>query len=423
MSNVGETGNQQAFVPSAPTDVMQTPGTGGVSGRIIINWTEPSDNGGDAILYYNVYKTVNGVQSLDVSGISLTTATLTGLMNGSSYTFQVSAVNINGEGAYSTASAQIIPYLQVNLIPSNLTQTYTGSPLSITVVSSPSGAPISITYSGNHTDAGSYNISAVVTGNAFRASQLNTTLQILQATATVDVSNLTQVWTGSSLQPTVTTSPSGLTTTIRYVGNHTDPGTYAFTVDISENNYTGSVSDTLTITGTSGSAPCFPKGTPILTPSGYKAVETLEQGSLVLTADGRPVPLKLFGGLLSTATKRSAPYFIPRGALGSNMPLTDLTLSPDHAFLLRKGVWMLPSKAATLSKKVRQLGIGEPVHYFHVECPNYLKDNLVINGATVESYAGKQLDFVSPYTWSESLKGYTRMGDAKTATKSKAAHA
>ena len=83
----------------------------------------------------------------------------------------------------------------------------------------------------------------------------------------------------------------------------------------------------------------------------------------------------------------------------------------------------MPSKAATLSAKVQQIGIGEPVHYFHVECPNYLRDNLVVNGATVESYAGKQLDFVSPYKWSESLKGYTRMGEAKAATKSKAAHA
>ena len=278
-------------VPSAPTDVMQAPDTGGTSGTIIINWTAPIDDGNSGPLSYNVYRTVNGVQSLAASGISLTTATLTGLTNGSSYTFQVAAVNSIGEGAYSAPSASIVPF-----------------------------------------DAG-------------------------------------------------------------------------------------------------GGAPCFPKGTPILTPSGYKVVETLQQNELVLTADGRPVPLKLFGRLLSTTTERSAPYFIPKGALGPNMPRTDLTLSPDHAFLLRKGVWMLPRRAAALSAKVQQLGVGEPVHYFHVECPNYLRDNLVVNGATVESYAGKQLDFVSPYTWSESLKGYTRMGSLKgytrmgEAAKSKAAHA
>jgi len=273
--------------PSAPTDVVEAPDTAALPDDLIyINWATPDNDGGSAILSYNVYRTLNGVQSLAASGISLTTAILSGLTNASGYTFQVAAVNANGEGAYSIASALIIPYQ----------------------------------------------------------------------------------W-----DPSIT-------------------------------------------------APCFPKGTPILTPSGYKAVETLEQGSLVLTADGRPVPLKLFGRLLSTTTQRSAPYFIPKGALGSNMPRTDLTLSPDHAFLVRKGVWMLPRRAAALSAKVQQLGVGEPVHYFHVECPNYLRDNLVVNGSTVESYAGKQLDFVSPYTWCESLKGYTRVGEAKAA-KSKATHA
>lgn len=277
MPDIGETGDQQAFVPSAPTDVVEAPDTGGTSGTIYINWTEPNNDGGSTILSYNVYITVNGVQSLAASGISLTTATLTGLTNGSSYTFQVAAVNSIGEGAYSAPSASIVPF------------------------------------------------------------------------------------------------------------------------------------------GAGGGVPCFPKGTPILTPSGYKAVETLEQGSFVLTADGRPVPLKLYGRLLSTTTERSAPYFIPKGALGLNMPRTDLTLSPDHAFLLRKGVWMLPKTAAALSTKVQQLGLGEPVHYYHVECPNYLRDNLVVNGATVESYAGKQLNFMCPYAWSDSLKGYTRVGETKAA--------
>jgi len=179
-------------------------------------------------------------------------------------------------------------------------------------------------------------------------------------------------------------------------------------------------SNSITITG--GSVPCFPKGTQILTPAGYKAVETLDEESpLILLADGRQVPFKLYGERFEVASERSAPYFIPKDALGLNRPSHDLTLSPDHAFLLRKGVWMLPRTAAKLSKKVKQIGVGEPIHYYHVECLNYLKDNLVTNGCIVESYAGKQLDFASPYTWSASLKGYTRRGEA--ATKSKAAHA
>jgi YVTN family beta-propeller protein len=151
-----------------------------------------------------------------------------------------------------------------------------------------------------------------------------------------------------------------------------------------------------------GPVPCFPAGTRILTASGYKAVETLTQGELVLTADGRQVPVKLYGKHLPVTTSVTAPYRVPRGTFGLQ---NDLVLSPDHAFLIRKGVWMIPKRAALLSDRVEQIGVGSPVTYYHLECPSSLRDNLVVDGAVVESYGGKGK---SPYTYSESLKGYTR---------------
>ena len=163
--------------------------------------------------------------------------------------------------------------------------------------------------------------------------------------------------------------------------------------------------------------PCFPKGTPIATPTGYKAIDTLKHGDLVLTSDGRQIPIRLFGKYFPETTERTAPYFIPKNTFGPSVPAADLTLSPDHAFLLRKGVWMLPRTAAKLSNKVRQIGVGYPIHYFNLECPNYLRDNLLVNGATVESYGGKTLNFANPYTWSEKLRGYTRPGYELTEVK------
>ena len=145
-------------------------------------------------------------------------------------------------------------------------------------------------------------------------------------------------------------------------------------------------------------APCFPKGTRILTQSGYKAVETLAQGDLVQTADGRQVPAKIYGKHIERTTPLSAPFRVPKGSLGPSQPSHDLLLSPDHAFQLRKGVWMLPKKAALLSDRVEQVAVGEPVTYYHIECPQYLRDNLVVDGVVVESYAGKQLA-KSPYSW------------------------
>ena len=167
----------------------------------------------------------------------------------------------------------------------------------------------------------------------------------------------------------------------------------------------------LTITNPAPTAPCFPKGTRIQTASGYKAVETLAQNELVLTADGRPVPVKIYGKHLPVTTSATAPYKVPKGTFGLQ---NDLVLSPDHAFQIRKGLWMLPKRAALLSDRVEQVGVGEPVTYYHLECPSYLRDNLVVDGAVVESYGGKAK---SPYTYSESLKGYTRSNPIKNITK------
>jgi hypothetical protein len=172
-------------------------------------------------------------------------------------------------------------------------------------------------------------------------------------------------------------------------------------------------SNTITVP-TNNTVPCFPTGTRIATASGYKTVESLVQNELVLTSDGRQVPVKIYGKRIAVTDSRTAPYVVPKGSLGHNSPSATLTLSPDHAFLVRKGVWMLPIRAAQLSSKVKQIGVGEPVAYYHLECPNYLQDNLVVDGVVVESYAANQLGCKSPYTYSESLKGYTRSSMAVT---------
>jgi len=168
------------------------------------------------------------------------------------------------------------------------------------------------------------------------------------------------------------------------------------------------VPDTWTIASFGETVPCFPAGTRILTAVGYKAVETLQQQDLVVTSDGRQVPVKIYGKRINKTNTTSAPYLIPANALGPKIPIHDIRLSPDHAFQIRKGVWMMPHRAATLSDKVVQYGVGEPVTYFHLECPHYSRDNLVTEGVIVESYAAGQTSFKSPYKYNERIRGYTR---------------
>ena len=150
--------------------------------------------------------------------------------------------------------------------------------------------------------------------------------------------------------------------------------------------------------GGGGVVPCFPKGTRVLTASGYKTVESLTQGELVQTADGRQVPVKLYGTHLSATNTVTAPFKIPKGVFGV---AHDLLLSPDHAFQVQKGLWMIPKHAAALSEKVEQVLVGSPMTYYHIECPQYLRDNLVVDGVVVESYAGRQLSTRRPYTYSK----------------------
>jgi hypothetical protein len=84
---------------------------------------------------------------------------------------------------------------------------------------------------------------------------------------------------------------------------------------------------------------CYHAGTMIACPEGERAVETLSIGDLVLTFDGRAVPIKWIGHRrLRTSTydrpELISPVCIVRDAIGSGIPHRDLLVSPDHAILI-----------------------------------------------------------------------------------------
>ncbi|WP_223191409.1 Hint domain-containing protein [Paracoccus thiocyanatus] len=87
--------------------------------------------------------------------------------------------------------------------------------------------------------------------------------------------------------------------------------------------------------------PCFTAGTLIDTPHGPVPVESLSVGDLVLTADHGPQPVRWIGRRRFSAERLAAhearltPIRIKAGALGPNVPLADLVVSPQHRILLR----------------------------------------------------------------------------------------
>jgi hypothetical protein len=94
-----------ATVPNAPTGVNGSAGNQLVN----LNWSAPGNNGGSTITSYTVtwstgsYTTANATPS----------ATITGLISGTPYTFTVVATNSMGAGAASSPYGPLVPIISV----------------------------------------------------------------------------------------------------------------------------------------------------------------------------------------------------------------------------------------------------------------------------------------------------------------------
>jgi hypothetical protein len=88
-----------ASAPTAPTNVSAAPATS----QALVSWTDPSSDGGSSITGYSITPFIGSTAQTPVQATpDKTSATVTGLTNGTSYTFKVTATNAIG----STDSAQ-----------------------------------------------------------------------------------------------------------------------------------------------------------------------------------------------------------------------------------------------------------------------------------------------------------------------------
>ncbi len=91
----------EGFPPGAPTIISVTAG----NGQATVSFTAPISNGGNTIASYTVTSSPGNITATGAGS----PITITGLTNGTAYTFTVTATNAAGAGSASASSSTVIP--------------------------------------------------------------------------------------------------------------------------------------------------------------------------------------------------------------------------------------------------------------------------------------------------------------------------
>lgn len=125
-SSVNFTGAVRMFdrftKPESPTGATST----AADGSALVSWTAPVDNGGLALTY-----TVTSNPDAKTCTSTATSCIVTGLTNGTAYTFRVAAKNAAGQSQGSSPSASVTPSAAVSV--ATVIGTVPGAPTSVTV--------------------------------------------------------------------------------------------------------------------------------------------------------------------------------------------------------------------------------------------------------------------------------------------------
>ena len=109
-----------ATTPGLPTAVVGVRG----NGQVQLSWTAPVSNGGLSVTDYTIQYSTDGSswQTFSHAASTATSATVTGLRNGTGYLFRVASVNDVGTGSFTATSSSITPNA-VPLPPTNVIAT------------------------------------------------------------------------------------------------------------------------------------------------------------------------------------------------------------------------------------------------------------------------------------------------------------
>lgn len=263
------------------------------------------------------------------------TATVSGLLSGTTYYYAIKAKNgatlsMPTGGSVATLSAS-------------------GGSLNPPMLLGATATESSITFSWG-----------AVTGASSYAYEIHTNSQY---------TNEVRKGTVTSLTVTVTGLASGTTYYYRIMAKNAS----------SQSSFAMGFIDTASGGGGGGGVVCFLGNAPVLTPSGYRRIDSLREGDEVQTADGRTVAIQRTVHQRVAASAAVNPYVIERGQFGATRRLL---ISPEHRVAVA-GRGLVEARHLGLAQEERTGALD----YYNLELPDWQKDNLVVAGVEVESLA------------------------------------
>ena len=174
----------------------------------------------------------------------------TGPTNVGSYTVIGTINDANYQGG--ATNTLVVSKATATVTLGNLAQTYTGTARNVSVTTVPPGLTVNLTYNGlanAPTNVGSYTVIGTVNDLNYLGGATNI-LVVSKGNATVTLGNLSQAYTGTARNVSVTTVPPGLTVNLTYnglVSAPTNVGSYTVIGIVADANYQGGATNNLSI--------------------------------------------------------------------------------------------------------------------------------------------------------------------------------
>jgi hypothetical protein len=216
-------------VPGVPTAVTATAGNASAT----VSFTAPASDGGAAISGYTVTSSPAGGTDSNAGTTGLT-HTITGLSNGTAYTFTVVATNSKGNSPVSSASNSVTP-VTVPSVPTSVTATAGNTTATVTFIASANNGGAAITgYTVTSNPAGGTDSNAGSTGLTHTITGLtNGTAYTFTVVAANSAGSSAASTASNSVTPNVATTVPGVPTAVTAAAGNAS-ATVSFTAPVSD---------------------------------------------------------------------------------------------------------------------------------------------------------------------------------------------